>query len=321
MAIASSTIHDPAVTTTVVGGYSQPGSASISAVSWAAVFAGATVAAALSLVLLLLGVGLGLSSVSPWAFDSVRTSTFGATTVIWLTVTQLVASGVGGYLAGRLRTKWVAVHTDEVFFRDTAHGLLAWAVATLAAATVLATTAQAIVSEDTPVGVGRSASDSMLSAAPISVPPMPMLSDDTERGGVLIQARDYAFHYHNRTLIAHDATHSVLQIEGPDIGTSPLPQTRSIAPVRREPSGKDLRAIDRLMARRDTGHDATRMAQSSAVTPLATTQISNEVLVIGVEEGRQRALAYSVLWLSISLLVGAFVASWAATFGGKRRDL
>jgi hypothetical protein len=103
-----------------------------SAVSWGAVAAGAAAAAALSLILLILGVGLGLSSVSPWATEGVTASTFGLSTILWLTLTQLAASAMGGYLAGRLRTKWSDVHTDEVYFRDTAHGFLAWAVASLA---------------------------------------------------------------------------------------------------------------------------------------------------------------------------------------------
>ena len=100
-----------------------------SAVSWGAILAGAAAAAALSLILLILGTGLGLSAMSPWAQAGATAATLGVSTIVWITLTQLLASGMGGYLAGRLRTKWVAVHTDEVFFRDTAHGFLAWAVA------------------------------------------------------------------------------------------------------------------------------------------------------------------------------------------------
>ena len=90
-----------------------------SAVSWGAVAAGAVAAASLSLILLILGVGLGLSSVSPWARDGASATTIGVSTIVWLTLTQLLASAMGGYLAGRLRTKWTEVHTDEVYFRDT----------------------------------------------------------------------------------------------------------------------------------------------------------------------------------------------------------
>ncbi|MEX0180674.1 MULTISPECIES: hypothetical protein [unclassified Stenotrophomonas] len=108
-----------------------------SAVSWGAIFAGAAAAAALSLILLILGVGLGLSSVSPWSFEGVSKETFGWTSVAWLTFTALAASGQGGYLAGRLRTKWTQIHGDETYFRDTAHGFVSWAVATLLTAGLL----------------------------------------------------------------------------------------------------------------------------------------------------------------------------------------
>src|SRR5512140_336614 len=76
-----------------------------SAVSWGAVAAGAAAAASLSLILLMLGVGLGLSSVSPWARDGLSAEAFGLSTIVWLTATSLLASVMGGYLAGRLRTK------------------------------------------------------------------------------------------------------------------------------------------------------------------------------------------------------------------------
>jgi hypothetical protein len=115
-----------------------------SAVSWAAVIAGAFVTAALSLSLLALGTGIGLSSISPWSNVGASASTVSKAAIIWLIVVQIVASALGGYLAGRLRTKWVNVHTDEVYFRDTAHGFLVWAVGLMAAA-FLASAASSLV--------------------------------------------------------------------------------------------------------------------------------------------------------------------------------
>src|SRR6185312_8668571 len=109
-----------------------------SGVSWSAIFAGAAAAASLSYILIILGFGLGLSSVSPWTNTGAAATTIGVATIIWLTFTQIVASGMGGYLAGRLRIKWASVHTDEVYFRDTAHGFLSWAVASLVVAAFLA---------------------------------------------------------------------------------------------------------------------------------------------------------------------------------------
>lgn len=114
-------------------------------ICWAAVLAGAAGAASLSLILLVLGVGLGLSSVSPWSSEGVSAETFGASTILWLTFTQLAASGLGGYLAGRLRHRWHRVQADEVHFRDTAHGFLAWSVSTLATACMLTSAIGALV--------------------------------------------------------------------------------------------------------------------------------------------------------------------------------
>jgi hypothetical protein len=119
--------------------------ASSSGVSWAAVIGGAFVAAAISLILLALGTGIGLSSVSPWSNAGASASTAGNAAIAWLIVSQIIASTMGGYLAGRLRTKWVNIHTDEVYFRDTAHGFLVWAVGLVIAAALLASAATSIV--------------------------------------------------------------------------------------------------------------------------------------------------------------------------------
>jgi hypothetical protein len=119
--------------------------ANSSGVSWPAVIAGAFVTAALSLILLSLGTGLGLSSVSPWSNEGASASAVGKGAIVWLIVMQIIASAMGGYLAGRLRTKWTNTHNDEVYFRDTAHGFLAWAVALVITASFLATAATSLL--------------------------------------------------------------------------------------------------------------------------------------------------------------------------------
>src|SRR3954469_20926757 len=135
------------------------------AVSWGAVIAGAVGAAALSLVLFLLGTGLGLAAVSPWSRDGISGTTAGVSTIVWITVVQLLASALGGYLAGRLRTRWVTVHTDEVFFRDTAHGFLAWAVSTLLMATLLSSAAGTALSSGLKAGGAVAKSAATLAGA------------------------------------------------------------------------------------------------------------------------------------------------------------
>ena len=123
-----------------------PLEASTSGVAWPAIIGGAFAAVALSLILLALGSGLGLASVSPWYNAGVSATTFTVMTAVWLIVVQWLASGLGGYLTGRLRTKWVGLHTHEVFFRDTANGLLTWAVASVIGAAFLASAASSVVS-------------------------------------------------------------------------------------------------------------------------------------------------------------------------------
>src|SRR6202162_2598488 len=117
------------------------GEPSIAGVSWPAVTAGAIVSCALTLVLLAFGVGLGLSVVSPWTGSGVSATTFKIGTGLYLSVIASLSSSIGGYLAGRLRTGWVGVHSDEVYFRDTAHGFVAWALATVLGAVLLASPA------------------------------------------------------------------------------------------------------------------------------------------------------------------------------------
>src|SRR5580704_17633566 len=116
-----------------------------SAVSWPAIIAGAFVAIGASLILLSLGSGLGFASISPWADHGVSAGAFAASTAIWLIVTQWISAALGGYIAGRLRTRWHGTHTHEIFFRDTAHGLITWSLATVLVAAVFAGSVSALV--------------------------------------------------------------------------------------------------------------------------------------------------------------------------------
>jgi hypothetical protein len=136
--------------------------ASSSAVSWAAVIGGAFVAASLSLILLFLGTGLGFSAVSPWTHSGASAAAIGAGAIAWLIVTQIAASALGGYLGGRLRTKWTNVHTDEVYFRDTAHGLLVWAVGIVITVGFLASAAVSFAGAERTANAFNSGQDSSL---------------------------------------------------------------------------------------------------------------------------------------------------------------
>src|SRR3954454_744835 len=102
-----------------------------SGVSWAAIVAGGIASAAMAIILMTLGAGLGLIAVSPWPGQGASAQTVGIGVIVWSIVIEVAAFGLGGYLAGRLRTKWANLHGDEVYFRDTAHGFVTWALGTL----------------------------------------------------------------------------------------------------------------------------------------------------------------------------------------------
>src|SRR5438105_7836187 len=137
-----------------------------SAVAWGAVIAGAAAAAAVSLLLVLLGSGFGLSMISPWSVNNPSLTTIGAGTLIWLIVVHWVGSSVGGFLAGRLRSGWGGIAGDEVFFRDTVHGFLTWAIAVLLVAALSGVAATAVLF----TGVQAASTAATLNAAQSTAP-------------------------------------------------------------------------------------------------------------------------------------------------------
>lgn len=134
----------------------------VAAISWGAIFAGALVAVAASLILFILGSGLGLAAVSPWQALGGSDSTPAVLAAIWLIITQWLAAGLGGFLTGRLRVRWIGTHAHEVFFRDTAHGLVTWALATLLIAALALSGSAALV------GAGGHALDAATAGASAS---------------------------------------------------------------------------------------------------------------------------------------------------------
>lgn len=289
-----------------------------SAVSWGAIFAGAAAAGALSLILLLLGTGLGLSTVSPWAAEGIDAGTFGVSSILWITFMQLAASAIGGYLAGRLRTKWVAVHTDEVYFRDTAHGFLAWAVATLGTAALLTSVVGSIVSGGvqatatvagtvTNAAVSGAAMGTSVAAPGGADASMDYFVDslfrpDAESGGGGGFEED-------RPEQAAAAAAEVARIFANGVRAGTLPD-------------EDVRYVGQVVAERtDLTQPEAEQRVRQAFARLQTTLDEAEIAAREAADTAREASAYAALWLFISLLIGAFVASWMATFGGRQRDL
>ena len=152
--------RNPAIAVTeaeevIVGATSTGPSGAGRATDWGAIAGGALGAIAISIILFTAGSGFGLSTVEPWSFANRAPETFAVGAAIWLVVMQWLSAAFGGYLAGRLRAKWVGPRTDEVLFRDTAHGLLAWALATVIVAALftigtLGTSAAVVATQGAP---------------------------------------------------------------------------------------------------------------------------------------------------------------------------
>lgn len=298
-----------------------------SAISWAAILAGAAAAAALSLILLLLGAGIGLSSISPWAQKGIEASTFGVSTIIWITVTQLLAAGMGGYLAGRLRTRWANVDADEVYFRDTAHGFLAWSVATLVTAVLITSTVGSIIS-----GGVQAVSTITGGAANAAV-----------AGGVLAAGGEGsqpdnasgfgtgAMGYFVDSLFRQDD--SFAMTTSSEINNTSL-DTAQQAPATGEVTRIFINSMDKeALPQSDLSYISQLVSRHTGLTPQeAETRVNDiygnlqasirdaEIAAKEAADKARKASIYTTLWLFVSLLIGAFSASLAATWGGRCRD-
>ncbi len=294
------------------------------AVSWGAILAGAAGAAALSLILLILGVGLGFSSVSPWSGTGAGVAAMGASTIAWITITQILASGLGGYLAGRLRSKWSGAHADEVFFRDSAHGFLAWAVSTLVAAALLASVTAAVLG--TGVQAGTAVTGRMLGAGAIEI----TAGDPATRMAPSIEGNPMAYYFD--AMFRHERlarTGTAKSPPAPEVGVD-ASRTSDAVEVGRiflhnglsEPlSAEDVRYAGQLVARQTGLSQVDSEKRVTDIYAAASDRLHRaEVAAREAIDKARKASAYAALWLFISLLIGAFVSSLAATFGGSLRN-
>jgi hypothetical protein len=257
--------------------------------------------------------------------------TFGVSAILWVTLTQLLASGMGGYLAGRLRTKWVAVHTDEVYFRDTAHGFLAWAVASLTTAALLTSVIGSIVSGGIQAGASVAGSAATTAAAVTAGGAAAAGSEMRRSGGnggpmgyfvdslfrkdmsaaaaVSAPAGSGAMSERAAEQATAASASEVARIFVNSIRTGTLP-------------AEDVRYVGQVVAQRTglTQQDAEKRVVDTYTRVQAKLRDAQTAARDAADKAR-KASAYTALWLFISLLIGAFAASLAATYGGRRRDI
>lgn len=298
---------------------------SASAVSWGAIFAGAAAAASLALMLLMLGAGLGLTSISPWENQGFAAGTVGIAAIAWLTFTQIVASGMGGYLAGRLRTKWVDTHTNEIYFRDTAHGFLTWAVALLVSAVLLTTTISSLIGGSAKV-IGSVAGGATATAVNNAGEGSSMLSKSS-------------MEYFTRSLFRASGSTPAGNSNAP--GNDGMAMNQPVPPKAETPA--QLAEVTGIFAnsiysgalpKDDLTYVAQLVSQNTGISQQEAEQRVQAVYdkaQANLKEAKDKAqqaadaarktTSYVTLWSFISLLIGAFVASLCATYGGRQRDL
>jgi hypothetical protein len=266
----------------------------VSAISWPAIFGGAIAAASITLVMLLIGSGLGFASLSPWPNAGPSTTTFTVVAGIWLIVMQWLSSGIGGYLTGRMRTKWARTHTHEVFFRDTAHGLLTWGLASLIGAFLVASAGSAAI------GTGTRAAATVVSGA-------------AQGAGAAASMTDRR---------AYD-------VDGLFRGEKP-----ELAPSSREARAEATRILvsalrDGEMPAGDRTYLATTVASRTGLSQADAEKRVDDVIAQekaaetkirqAADTARKSAAAASI-FTAISMLIGAFIACAAAAYGGSLRD-
>jgi len=280
-----------------------------SGVSWGAVFAGGVAAAGITLILIMLGAGLGFSSISPWAGDSMSATGLAVAAGIWLVIVQWLSSIVGGYVAGRLRTKWADHHSDEVFFRDTAHGFLAWGVATILMVgfTVYAGVAAVGGIASTVGGAASTAADS-----PASAYALDRLFRSNPGAAPAAGAAAPA---------STDAATSAAAVSGQSAGGAQ--SNRDAADASRAEAGRILgRAVTGTADDADQAYLAQIVSQQTGLNPDEAKQRVDEVIASAKEaaDKARKASAYASIITALTLMVGAFIAAVGGALGGRYRD-
>jgi hypothetical protein len=297
---------DPRADHANAGTSASPGK---SAASWPAIIAGAFVAAALTLVLIALGSGLGFASISPWAGHGMSAAKFAATTAIWLIVTQWLSSAVGGYIAGRLRTRWIGTHPHEVFFRDTAHGLVTWAVATVLMAITLGATLFSAM------GAGLHAASGVAAAGVASAAAVPgpgAMAPGSMGPGANAGAYGFDKLFRAADPSGNSGAASMQADPRAEAGHI-LAHSAAAGNV----SDEDRAYLAQLVASRTGLSPADAQKR---VDDFVASAMDTEAKARAAADTARKDASRAAIFTALSMLIGAFIASVSAALGGRLRD-
>jgi hypothetical protein len=265
------------------------------AVSWCAILVGAVIAMAVSLALLVLGASFGFATASPWMNQGASAVAVTSGALIWLFIMQWAASAIGGYITGRLRSRWVNTHGDEVFFRDTAHGFATWAVATVLTAILLTGVASSVI--------GGGAQTIAAAGAVTAV-----AGSGEKNPGGLSNPVDYyvdsLYHFDTKEPVDPEARKASVRLFTNYILSGDIGADDKIFLVH------DVQARSGL-----SEQDATTRVDAL----IAKVDIAKAKAKEAADKARKTAALFSIFTF-LSFLVGAFAACLAAILGGRRRD-
>jgi hypothetical protein len=263
-------------------------------ISWRAILGGAFVMAAVAFVLTALGAGFGLSAISPWPDQSASPKEFAIIAGIWLIIAQWLSAGIGGYMAGRLGPEVLTRHEHEIAFRDTARGIIAWAVAAVLTAVLLGSIASSLIGGT--AHVAASAEQGAAQGATQNTNP-------DQPSGYLVDTL-FRKTTPDANMSGQDANREATRIITNGLRNGDLSQP-------------DRTYLAQLVSAR------TGLSQDDAqkrVDAVVTQAKQDEQKAKEAAETARKAARNIAFFTAFSMLIGAFIAGVTAKIGGHHRD-
>ncbi len=200
-----------------------------------------------------------------------------------------------------MRTGWTDMHADEVFFRDTANGFLAWAVASVVGAALLASVATSVISAGANMTAGAAASIGQNT------------SQTANRSGGGVGVGDPTGYF----------VDSLFRSERPGAATSaPDVRTETTRILLTGVGNDGIAPADKAyLAQLVTAHTGLAPADAvKRVDDVIARAKTAEMAVRKAADSARKAGAYLSIFTGLSMLIGAFIACAAAALGGQHRD-
>lgn len=281
------------------------------AISWAAVFAGTVIASAMSITLLTGGIGLGFIAMSPYQGEGASAMQIGVGAIVWMFVVHILAYGVAGYVTGRLRPIWAPGYSDEVYFRDTAHGLAVWALSALISVALFGSAISAALGTVARGGAAVAQTTAMATVAGGMSAASGADEGNAAGEGSGLPSADY---YVDRLLRGEQPSPT----GDPEAARAELARLVAVSAARGDIEPEDRDYAARVVSAQSGLSEAQARERVDQVLTQAE-QMRQEAVDTAREaaDAARKAAAGLALWAFAALLVGAFVASLMAVVGGR----